>query len=103
MDCLTDRDIKAARKDHRCDWCGETIAAGSAYHYQTGIYCGSRQATKYHPECYDALGRECDDWGVDEIDLVSAEVSRGKTSREAEETNRDLELKNGIPTDKLSM
>ena len=49
------RTIKAARKRHQCDWCGEDIPAGSSYRTWTGVLDGRWGVTKAHPECCSAM------------------------------------------------
>ena len=47
--------IKAARKSHCCDWCGERIDVGQPYRrwrYFDGSYAGT---VRVHPECGEAL------------------------------------------------
>ena len=64
---LEERQVKAARKAHRCIWCGEPIPAGSAYTYERSIFEGEPQSHHWHPECVDAMraiasneGGECE-------------------------------------------
>jgi len=47
----------AARKQHRCEWCGETIEPGERYAYFAG-YNDDFYAYKMHLECRDAERRE---------------------------------------------
>ena len=47
----------AARKRHRCSWCGQRIEAGSVYTRTVGIHDGDFQVGKFHPEC-DAAATE---------------------------------------------
>ena len=42
---------RIARKEHRCDWCNETIHKGEKYHYQTFIYDGVIHDWKSHLSC----------------------------------------------------
>lgn len=48
-----------ARKDHRCVYCGETIAKGETYLFQSGYY-DDWYTNRMHPECFDDLV-ECGD------------------------------------------
>ncbi|MDE2098651.1 MAG: hypothetical protein KGL39_15460 [Patescibacteria group bacterium] len=41
----------AARKDHRCSWCGHPIPKGARYVYSSGIWEGRFVVNKMHPEC----------------------------------------------------
>jgi hypothetical protein len=49
------KQIKAARKPCRCYWCDETIKIGDSKTTTATVFEGEFQATKFHPECYDAL------------------------------------------------
>ena len=41
----------AARKPHRCIWCGEPIATGETYVRERSVYDGNMQNFAWHPEC----------------------------------------------------
>jgi hypothetical protein len=43
-----------ARKPHRCDWCGESIIAGSTYLTSFIVCEGGAWRRKLHPECAKA-------------------------------------------------
>lgn len=43
-----------ARKDHRCEWCGETIPKGENHTQYRGMWEGEWQNWRMHDECYDA-------------------------------------------------
>lgn len=47
--------IKAAKKKHRCDWCGERINEGTDYYRWRHFDGGDAGTCKIHPECYSAL------------------------------------------------
>lgn len=60
MDCYCDYDppsvwsetnIKAARKQHKCEECGRTIEAGEPYNYVWGIWDGYDQTFKTCQNC----------------------------------------------------
>lgn len=51
--------IFAARKWHRCDWCGELIDKGCSYVRWGWFNSGDAATVKVHPACYDAI-QECD-------------------------------------------
>lgn len=46
--------IKAAKKDHRCDWCNTKIDAGESYKRYRWFDSGDAYTVKMHPECLDA-------------------------------------------------
>ncbi len=54
-----------ARKEHRCTWCGESIAPGSEYLRWMSVD-DSMYTNKMHRECFDACHEECGYWGEDE-------------------------------------
>jgi len=41
----------AARKPHRCIWCGEPIATGDKYVRERSVFDGNMQNFPWHPEC----------------------------------------------------
>lgn len=55
---LSERKITAARKAHRCIWCGQTINAGEPYTYERSVYDGAMQSHHWHPECLTACHDE---------------------------------------------
>ena len=57
---LTD-EIRRARVEHRCIWCGETINAGDRYHYQSGLMDGDIQGNHWHCDCLTFAQSECSD------------------------------------------
>jgi len=79
-----------ARKEHRCDWCGEQILSGETYFRYSGIDEGEMQSSAMHLECAKAMeqdlaefdGCACD-WG-----FRPHEQDRGKTSYETDERRR---------------
>lgn len=48
------REVKAARKAHRCIWCGELINVGDPYLYERSIFDGRPQNHHWHGECSEA-------------------------------------------------
>lgn len=44
-----------AKKQHKCDYCGEIIEIGEVYSYWVGTFEGYFQANKMHLECSKAL------------------------------------------------
>lgn len=55
---LSEREVKAARKAHRCIWCGQAINAGDPYTYERSIFEGQPQSHHWHPECLGAMREE---------------------------------------------
>lgn len=47
--------INAARKQHRCDWCGECVEVGQPYKRWRWFDGGEAMTVRVHPECKDAL------------------------------------------------
>jgi hypothetical protein len=47
--------IKAAKKPHRCTWCGELIKKGEPYEKQVGTHDGDFYTNKIHPECVEGM------------------------------------------------
>lgn len=41
-----------ARKDHRCEWCGETIPKAEKHAHFVGKWDGEFQNWRMHNECY---------------------------------------------------
>lgn len=52
-----------AAKDHRCEWCGETIPNGDIHTRGSGVWEGDWQNWRMHNECFDvgALNDEITD------------------------------------------
>lgn len=40
------------RKDHRCEWCGETIPTSEKHAHFVGMWDGEFQDWRMHSECY---------------------------------------------------
>jgi hypothetical protein len=40
-----------ARKDHRCEWCGQSIPRGEVHYLFVGVWEGEWQNWRMHEEC----------------------------------------------------
>ena len=62
--------VKKARKDHKCDYCGEVIPKGTKYYWQKNIYDGTFYEWHEHEKCREvasAIWNYADpDEGMDE-------------------------------------
>lgn len=52
---IEERQVKAARKVHRCIWCGQSIDVGEPYTYERSIFEGDPQSHHWHQECLDCM------------------------------------------------
>jgi hypothetical protein len=52
-----------ARKEHKCEWCGEPIPKGEVHYQFTGIWQGDWQNWRMHDGCHEiaSLNNELDD------------------------------------------
>ena len=50
--CLSNKEGVKARKDYRCDLCGETINKGELYVSRTGACDDGMWTMHMHPECH---------------------------------------------------
>ena len=57
----------AARKRHRCVWCGEFIEIGERYTHEKSVYDGGMQDHKWHNECVSAFREELSEGGDSEF------------------------------------
>lgn len=82
------RDIKAARKAHRCDWCGGRIQVGEPYRYQFMKHAGEAYSWHGHMDCVAlaAIYAEAADiWGDDGIpEMLDWDISELNISAQAE-------------------
>jgi hypothetical protein len=60
---IQEREVKAARKAHRCIWCGQPINVGESYTYERSIFEGEPQTHHWHPECLGAMRALCAEEG----------------------------------------
>lgn len=51
------------RKDHKCEWCGETILTGTLHQHFTGKWQGDFQNWRMHCDCFDYYSENNDDEG----------------------------------------
>ena len=57
-----------ARKEYKCDLCGQTIKINEKYHRYSGKYDGEMFDNKYHIECQEIIDKFCDETGDTEYD-----------------------------------
>lgn len=63
-----------ARKNHRCDLCGERIQVGTHHDIRSGVSYGDFYTMRMHPEChrYEQHGR-VRDWKGDLVRTVNSD------------------------------
>ena len=83
---LTDA-YHVARKQHRCEWCGQIIPIGERYFRYSGICDGDFQDTCMHTECKDAMDRDlAEGLAYGNVDYyLPDDASRGLTASEWED------------------
>ena len=69
--------IQKARKHHQCEWCGDRIEKGTKYRYESGVYGGEFQVTKFHIKCENDCCLAYSEFGISEEDQVSISEVRG--------------------------
>lgn len=69
---------RKARKEHRCEWCGEKIEKGQDYFNYTGIGDGGFQDNKVHLECLDAM-QEHFKYNTFDDEFMPYQFKRGST------------------------
>lgn len=42
-----------ARKDYRCEWCGQQIPKGEKHYHYVGVWEGDWQNWRMHSECFE--------------------------------------------------
>lgn len=52
-----------AKKEHRCNWCGQRILVGESYLRSRVVFEGEPQTNKLHLECADAAAEDYREWG----------------------------------------
>ncbi|WAC72099.1 hypothetical protein OU995_21395 [Roseateles sp. SL47] len=67
-----------AKTARTCIWCGERLTVGQPYCRQSGVWDGQFFTSRYHPECWDALGEQ------DDPEFTPHENERPLSSAEAE-------------------
>ena len=55
-----ERHVKACRKPHNCEWCGEIINIGEPAIRVAGVWDGDFGSYYLHHECYEPLQNECE-------------------------------------------
>lgn len=48
------------RKDHRCEWCGQSIPKGEMFQHFVGKWDNEFQNWRMHDECYNAASQDDD-------------------------------------------
>lgn len=77
MTYCTPTTTQAARIQHRCDWCGETIEPGEVYK-RWRCFGDSVCTVKAHPECLDAAKRTPEEQACSPDEVVfNMDQSRG--------------------------
>lgn len=51
-----------ARREHRCEWCGQKILVGEKHFKFSGVWEGEFQNWRMHTECEEARSKE-DEYG----------------------------------------
>ena len=57
-----------ARKEHKCDLCGQKIQKGEIYHRWSGKYDGQMFDCKYHKVCQEIISAYCHAMNDNEYD-----------------------------------
>ena len=71
------RDVKRTRHARKCDWCWYSINQGDPSVATSGVVSGDFYNGRYHPECYDAIQRWCDEAGAWGEELPMGRMNRG--------------------------
>ncbi len=93
---LTHKDV-TARKEHRCDWCGEVIHKGEKYHYESFIFDGDFCDWHSHLACSRVVSAIWDyadpDEGMsaDQFDESCYEVCRKFICPDCPEWNKEYD------------
>jgi hypothetical protein len=86
---LDDGRTVVARKEHRCEWCGESIRRGEKCIKRVYLFDGEFNNGRQHPDCFAAMKRDPD---VDD-GFEAHRQRRGMTTGESEkarEVDRDI-------------
>lgn len=54
---------RTAKKEHRCNWCGQQIVVGEVYLRSRVVFEGEPQNSKLHLECADAAAEDFREFG----------------------------------------
>jgi hypothetical protein len=85
---LFSSDVRTAKKEHVCIWCGQKILAGEKYTDERSVYDGNIQRHRWHPECHDDSVKyfresgeeEFTPWDNERPSLENNEVSHGSAA-----------------------
>jgi hypothetical protein len=91
-------EVKSARKQHQCSWCGEVIDTGQPY-MRYRWYGDGAITVKQHPECYAAMNEQIDFEG--EVTFSPGDNPRGCNCGHDRDCERPQQTRiiNGMATD----
>ena len=69
-----------ARKDCRCEWCGQAIKIGDRVYSYKGMWDGEWQNWRMHPECYEDHTINCDSDGFSPYEAARPSCAGRKES-----------------------
>lgn len=95
MHC-TELERPVAKKQHRCESCGETIEAGTVYVRWRCYIDGDASTNKMHPECYDM---HCDDSDHGQWEYTPYSYERPASTPNAPHEGRDAASSRRVPLD----
>lgn len=72
-----------ARKEHRCEWCGQAILVGEKHELNEGRREGGWFRARLHIECQNAWNEWTRRWG-DDCEFDAHQMQRGKAEEREE-------------------